>query len=133
MTSIRAVAALIGAAKARTKGGLPVRVLIHPRSLMATDTELRTRIGEALSSALGPVESHLDGADVFLTDVNGPRSGPDKRCRVVARLPAGGSVVVCRTARDPVTAVTVAALRCRRAIRSRLKKRQDGRRRAAVR
>lgn len=105
-----------------------MRTLIHPRTIVV-DPVMRGQITEVLETALGPVRSYLNGADVFLTDVNGPKRGPDKRCRVVAHIPAGGSVVVSQIARDPVAAVTVASLRCRRAIRSRLKKRQDSRRR----
>jgi hypothetical protein len=108
-----------------------VRVLIHPRTFTAADNELRVRVADALEAALAPVRSRLHWVDVYLTDVNGPKGGPDKRCRVVAHLPTG-PVVVGRTERDPVAAVTAAALRCRRLIRSRLKRRQHRRRRAVA-
>jgi hypothetical protein len=108
-----------------------MRLLIHPRTTVA-DPEVRTQIVEALETALGPVQSRLDGIDVYLTDVNGPRGGPDKRCRIVAHLPAGRPVVVSRTDQDPVAAVVAAAARCRRSIRARLKRRQDRRRRAVA-
>ena len=108
-----------------------MRVLIHPRTITADDKELRARVAEAVETALAPVRSRLYWVDVYLTDVNGPKGGPDKRCRVVAHLPTG-PVVVGRTGRDPVAAVTAAALRCRRLIRSRLKRRRDVRRRAVA-
>jgi hypothetical protein len=57
-----------------------MRLLIHPRATVA-DPEVRVQIVEALETAFGPVRSRLDGIDVYLTDVNGPRGGPDKRCR----------------------------------------------------
>ena len=110
---------------------ITVRVLIHPQTITATDKELRARVAEALVAALAPVRSRLHWVDVYLTDVNGPKGGPDKRCRVVAHLPTG-PVVVSRTGRDPVAAATAAAVRCRRLIRSRLKLRQDRRRRAVA-
>ena len=106
-----------------------MRVLIHPRTITDTDKELRGRVAEALETALAPVQSRLRWVDVYLTDVNGPKGGPDKRCRVVAHLPTG-PVVVGRTGRDPVAAVTAAAGQCRRLIRSRLKRQQHRRRRA---
>jgi hypothetical protein len=109
-----------------------VRVLIHPRTITAADEELRARVAEALETALAPVRSRLHWVDVYLTDVNGPKGGPDKRCQVVAHFPAGRPVVVGRTGRDPVAAVTAAAVRCRRLIRSRLKRRQDRRRAVAA-
>ena len=105
-----------------------MRVLIHPRTFTADDKELRVRVAETLETALDPVRSLLYWVDVYLTDVNGPKGGPDKRCRVVAHLPTG-PVVVRRAGRDPVAAVTAAAVRCRRLIRSRLRRRRDARRR----
>jgi hypothetical protein len=108
-----------------------VRILIHPRTITATDKELRARVAEALETAVAPVRSRLYWVDVYLTDMNGPKGGPDKRCRLVAHLPTG-PVVVGRTGRDPVAAVTAAALQCRRLVRSRLKRRQHRRRRAVA-
>jgi putative sigma-54 modulation protein len=108
-----------------------VRVLIHPRTITGADRQLRFRVAEALETALSPVRWCLRWVDVYLTDVNGPKGGPDKRCRVVAHLPTG-PVVVGRPGRDPVAAVTAAALRCRRLIRSRLRRRQHRRRRAVA-
>lgn len=107
-----------------------MRVLIHPRTITADGKDLRARVAEALETALGPVRSCLHWIDAYLTDVNGPRGGPDKRCRVVAHLQAGRPVVVSRIDRDSVAAVVAAAARCRRSIRGRLKRRQDRRRRA---
>lgn len=107
-----------------------MRVLIHPRTITADDKDLRTRVAEALETALGSVRTCLHWIDAYLTDVNGPRGGTDKRCRVVAHFQAGRPVVVSHTNRDPVAAVIAAAVRCRRSIRNRLKRRQDRRRRA---
>lgn len=106
-----------------------MRILIHPRTITA-DEDLRTRAAEALEAALAPVRSAILWADAYLTDVNGPRGGPDKRCRVVAHL-RSGPVVISRTGRDPVAAVAAAATRCRRLILARLKRR-PGRRRIAA-
>jgi hypothetical protein len=107
-----------------------VRVLIHPKSISA-DTELRSRVAEALEAGLGSVLAWLRWVDVYLTDVNGPRGGADKRCRVVAHTGAG-PVVVERIGRDPVVAALSAANRCRRLILARQKRRRDRQRRVAV-
>jgi hypothetical protein len=98
-----------------------VRVLIHPRTITADD-ELRVRAVDALEAALAPVGRHLLRVEAYLTDVNGPRGGPDKRCRVVAHL-RSGPVIVCRTGVDPVAVVASAAARCRRLVLARLKRR----------
>ena len=94
-----------------------MRVSIRPRNRTA-DASLRSRIDDCLQATLYPVEEYLAGVDVYLTDVNGPRGGPDNRCRVVARVPAGRPVVISRTGRDAVTAVARAAAVCRRSVRS---------------
>lgn len=107
-----------------------MRVLIHPRTITA-DEGLRARATEALEAALAPVRRHLLWVDAYLTDLNGPRGGPDKRCRVVAHLRTGGPVVVGRTGVDPVAAVAAAATQCRRLVQSRLKRRLVRRRLAA--
>ena len=108
-----------------------MRVLIHPRTITADDKELRIRVAEALETTLGRLGQCLRRVDVYLTDVNGPRGGPDKRCRIVARL-ATGPVVVSRTGPDAVTAVSATAARCRRLILTRLKRRRDRQRRVAA-
>jgi putative sigma-54 modulation protein len=107
-----------------------VRVLIHPRSI-AADTELRDRVTEALEAGLGPVLPWLRWADAYLTDVNGPRGGPDKRCRIVAHL-GSGPVVVSRVRHDPVAAAAAVANRSRRLILARLKRRRDIKRRTVA-
>lgn len=109
-----------------------MRLLIHPRTITADDKELRTRVAEALETALGRLGQRLRRVDVYLTDVNGPRGGPDKRCRIVARLATGSPVVVSRTARDPVVAAAATAAQCRRSARSYLKMRQNHRPRSAA-
>jgi putative sigma-54 modulation protein len=109
-----------------------VRVLIHPRTITTDDKNLRARVAKALETVLGPVQSCLHWIDVYLTDVNGPRGGSNKRCRVVADLPGGRPLVVSGTDRDPIAAVIAAAGRCRRSIRGRLKRRQDRRRRTVT-
>ena len=107
-----------------------MRVLIHPQTITA-DEGLRARATEALEAAFTPVRQNLLWVDAYLTDVNGPPRGPDKRCRVVAHLRTGGPVVVGRTGVDPVAAVAAAATQCRRLVQSRLKRRLVRRRLAA--
>ena len=107
-----------------------MQILIHPRTMTA-DEELRERTAATLEAALAPVRSSVHRVDAYLTDVNGPRGGPDKRCRVVARL-STGPVVVSRTRTDPIAAVEAAAAVCRRSVRASLKRRQHRRRRTGA-
>jgi hypothetical protein len=103
-----------------------MRVTINPRHNL-TDRELRDRVVHQLTEAMGPIGEALDNVEVYVTDVNGPRGGADKRCRILARLASGSSVVVSRTHRDALAAVRSAASLCRRSVRSRLKRRWSGR------
>lgn len=107
-----------------------MRVLIHPRNITA-DEGLRVRATEALETGLATVQSDLLWVDAYLTDVNGLRGGPDKRCRIVANLRRGNPVVVGRTSADPVAAVAAAATQCRRLVQSRRKRRLNRRRQIA--
>jgi hypothetical protein len=91
---------------------------------MSADENLRSRIDNCLETTLRPVRDYLARVDVYLTDVNGPRGGADKHCRVVARLSAGRPVVVSRTGRDPVAVVARAAAVCRRSVRTASKRRR---------
>ena len=108
-----------------------MRILIHPRFLTADDNDLRTRTEAALEAGLSPIHPSLRSVEAYVTDLNGPRGGPDKRCRIVARL-ATGPVIVSRIDRDPVAATSAAATQCRRVISDRVKRHRDRRRRAVV-
>jgi hypothetical protein len=55
-------------------------------------------------------------ARVQLADVNGPRGGVDKRCRVEIRSDGGGSVVITALARDWRSALDQALARACRAL-----------------
>lgn len=55
-------------------------------------------------------------ARVHLDDVNGPRGGVDKRCRIELRAPAGHPVVVTSIATDWRRALDAALARAARAL-----------------
>jgi hypothetical protein len=70
-------------------------------------------------------------AVVQLSDLNGPRGGVDKRCRVALTVPGAGSVVVTAVARDWRSALDQAVSRATRAL-LRLWRRSRETRRAPV-
>ena len=106
-----------------------MRILIHPRDITANTPDLRHRITDALENSLASMPEFHDAIDVYLTDVNGPRGGPDKRVQIVAYMPSEAPVVSTATGCDPVAAALAAATRWRHTIRNRMKKRRDRRRR----
>jgi putative sigma-54 modulation protein len=61
--------------------------------------------------ALRRFANRIDGVVVRLVDINGPKGGLDKRCRIVARLAPTGSVIVEATDADAYVAVSQAAVR----------------------
>lgn len=62
-------------------------------------------------------------ARVELTDINGPRGGVDKRCRVELRTDGAGTLVVTSLARDWRVALNTALARAARVLVRALRKR----------
>jgi len=68
---------------------------IHIRSQqIAVEKTLRSHIERRLEFSLGRFSARIMGATVRLIDVNGPRGGEDKTCRIDVRLRPTGSVFV---------------------------------------
>jgi len=63
-------------------------------------------------------------ARVHLVDVNGPRGGVDKRCRLELKTDRAGTVVITSMARDWHTALDGALARASRALMSTWRRRQ---------
>ncbi len=102
--------------------------------------EIRSRgmdIGERLRDysirrvrfALGRYGTRIVRAVVFLTDLNGPRGGIDKQCRILLRLRPGREVTVEASDADLLAAVDRAADRARHALSRDIQRRQHRNRR----
>ena len=100
-----------------------MRLEIRRRRLEVSPS-LRGHIERRLRSALGGFSRHVGGVRVYLRDVNGPRGGVDKTCRVVVHLPGTGRAVVAGTAAEVYALVARTAGRLRRAIKRRLQRRR---------
>jgi ribosomal subunit interface protein len=73
---------------------------------------LQLHIRRKIDLALRRFEDRVEHVLVRLVDVNGPKGGSDKQCRIVARLPRSlPSVVVTATDGDPYVAVSRAVSR----------------------
>jgi ribosome-associated translation inhibitor RaiA len=72
---------------------------------------LHEHVIRKIDFALRRFASRIEGIVVRLVDINGPKGGPDKRCRIVARLSPTGSVIVEATDADAYVAVSQAAMR----------------------
>jgi ribosome-associated translation inhibitor RaiA len=78
--------------------------------------ELRDFASSALRSSVGRFERRITGVTATLLDLNGPRGGIDKRCRVAVTLRCGRSVVVEATAGHEYAAISKACSRIRRRV-----------------
>lgn len=84
------------------------------------DRATRERVGRRLGFALGRFGDRVGRVAVHLIDLNGPRGGVDKRCRVVAEVLGRGPVVVEDTNASLTAAIDRAADRVGQAVRRRL-------------
>lgn len=80
-------------------------------SNVAVSVALREHISRRIDFAVRRFAHRIARIVVRLTDVNGPKGGPDKRCRIVARLSPERSVLVEATDADAYVAVSQAAIR----------------------
>jgi ribosome-associated translation inhibitor RaiA len=91
------------------------------------DDKLMGHIERRLRFALGRFAARIERMTVHLSDINGPRGGIDKRCRIAVALVPRGMVMVCGSGDDPFALITHAAKRTRRAVRRMLERRRRGR------
>src|SRR5262245_66233026 len=96
---------------------------IRIRGTKASDA-LRARAERCLGFALRRFTERIDRVSVWLVDVNGPRGGVDKCCRIAVRLRPMGSAFVAETAADPYAALDRAAGRAGRAVARRIARNQ---------
>ncbi|WP_169927945.1 HPF/RaiA family ribosome-associated protein [Labilithrix luteola] len=81
------------------------------RSNVALSDALATHIENKLGLALNRFRERIGAVTVRFIDVNGPRGGVDKRCRVMVEIPGHKSVVVEAIDADGYVAITRAASR----------------------
>jgi putative sigma-54 modulation protein len=100
-----------------------MRIEIRSRGLKA-DERLRESITQRLQLALGRCGTRVVRATVFLADLNGPRGGVDKHCRVLLRLRSGTQVTLQATEADVHTAVAQAADRAGLSLKRQVERRR---------
>jgi ribosome-associated translation inhibitor RaiA len=91
------------------------------------DDMLKGHIERHLRFALGRFAARIRRLTVRLTDINGPRRGIDKRCRIAVALVPLGVVMVEGSGDDPFALIADAAKRVGRAVRRELERRRPGR------
>jgi ribosome hibernation promoting factor len=77
---------------------------------------LRAHVERRLELALDRYAERVARVRVVVSDVNGPRGGEDKACRVEVRLRGGGAVRAAAADADAYAAICAAAHRAARAL-----------------
>ena len=107
-----------------------MELVIRPKSFQLGDA-LREYLELRLRFALTRFHQRIRDVVVTLADVNGPRGGIDKRCRVVVRLTPSGKISIDETDVDFETAIAHASERVHRAVARKLDRRQKARTRGS--
>jgi putative sigma-54 modulation protein len=104
-----------------------MRVNVYGHNL-ELNADLREHAGRRIQFALARFSRRIREVKVRLTDVNANRGGPDKLCRIVARLIPTGTVVVEDVDVSAYAAVALAAERAGRSVARELRRRLELRR-----
>jgi ribosome hibernation promoting factor len=104
-----------------------MRFEIRRRGVKATE-ELGIHVKERLRLSLGRFARHIGLVRMYLRDVNGPRGGLGKKCRIVVELPPRGRVVVAGADTGISAAITGTAARAGFAVKRHVKRRRESRR-----
>ena len=91
-----------------------MKVLFESRDPQAT--ELRELAERRVSFVMRRLTWLVPSARVQMSDVNGPRGGVDKRCKVELKTDSAGTVVITSLARDWRSALDSALIRAARAL-----------------
>lgn len=92
-----------------------MRIAIHANGFDMT-TALRQYTEQRLATALGWARLHMRKLAVSLSDINGPRGGVDKRCKIQVQLGNGREVIIEECEADLYAAIDRAAERADRAV-----------------
>ena len=101
-----------------------MQITIQTSGFVLTEA-LRAHTEKRLASALGWAGAHLRKLAVSLSDINGPRGGLDKRCKIQVQLEGGKKVIIEDTEADLYVAIDRAADRADRAVVRRVERRRD--------
>lgn len=103
-----------------------MRLHIHAKNVRLFE-ELREQLRVRLAFALARFDRQILESPATLTDLNGPKGGVDKQCRLVVRLRPKGKVAIEQSATDFATAIALAADRVSYAVSRTLKRQRDAR------
>jgi putative sigma-54 modulation protein len=86
--------------------------------------ELRDQLQRRLDFALGRLATAIRAVNVSIVDINGPKGGADKQCRLHVRGPSLRPIVIEHVGTDVLSTVSIAAERTGRAVARSLARRR---------
>lgn len=106
-----------------------MQMTIQSRGQNLTES-IREHIEHRIFAALDQHEHRIQGVEVLVSDVNGPRGGIDQVCRVVVRLTNGMTLRHERRGIDLYANVSLAADKVKRRVGRQIAKLRDNRKRS---
>ncbi len=101
-----------------------MRIVIQANGFVLTEA-LKTYTEQRLRATLGWAGERMRKLAVSLSDINGPRGGIDKRCKIQVQLGGGQEIVIEDTEADLYVAIDRAADRADRAVVRRVERMRD--------
>jgi len=106
----------------RCKGD-PMKLTIRTRHVVLT-SEMSAEIRQRLERSFDRVQPWIHGIDVMIADINGPKGGADKQCRLRIRGRSLPSIVIEHVGVDTLATVAVVAERAEQAVLRRMARRR---------
>jgi putative sigma-54 modulation protein len=94
-------------------------VNIHSRHF-SLSAALSKYVKSKVQIMLSRYESKIMSINVSLFDINGPKGGEDKCCKIIIKIHGSSSIVVQETAEDLYDAINTCSRRARRAVKRQL-------------
>jgi ribosomal subunit interface protein len=92
---------------------------------MHVNEEMKSHVERQMEYALGQFETWISSVKVHLEDVNGPRHGVDKQCRVLVSIKSGRTIKVEDADVEMAIAVNRAADRLGQAVSREVDRRRE--------
>jgi len=98
-----------------------MNIQLHTQGFELTDA-INAHVRRQINFNLVNFEGHIVSVDVFLSDINGPKGGPDKKALVCVHLDSRSTVTVERTRADLYAAITLVSRQAKRTVTRALNK-----------
>ncbi|MFT4747024.1 MAG: putative sigma-54 modulation protein [Congregibacter sp.] len=96
-------------------------MLVHIQSRhFSLSAALNKYVKTKLQVMMGRYEAKIISLNVSLFDINGPKGGEDKCCKIIVKINGTSSIVVQETAADLYDAINTCSRRARRAVKRQL-------------